>query len=268
MPIHVCTTCAAAYPPSDLPPTRCIICDEERQYVNADGQQWTTMDVVDSDYRVDIRAQEPGLDGICTTPQLGIGQRALFIQQPGGGVVWDLTPAIPPEAVAHIQANGGVRAIAVSHPHFYGTCAEWSRRLEVPVYLHADDRQWAAYPAENTVFWSGERRDLGQGITLVRCGGHFAGSTVLHWAGGADGRGVLMTGDTVMVTPDPRWLSFMRSYPILIPLNGAKVRHIVDVLDPLPFDRIYGGWWDRVCVSEAKARLHASAERYISAIAD
>lgn len=266
MHAYVCTTCGVAYPPSDRPPAECRICTETRQYVNPEGQGWITFADLQARYRNDIREQEPDLFGIGTAPQIGIGQRALFIAQPKGGVVWDCTPLITRETVDFITARGGVRAIALSHPHFYASMAEWSDRLGAPVYIHEADRQWAMRPAVHTVFWSGERLALGEGITLVRCRGHFEGSAALHWAGGAGGRGALFTADTVMVTPDPRWMSFMRSYPIAIPLNARAVRHILGALEPFPFDRIYGGWWDRVCRADARARLHASAERYIAAI--
>jgi hypothetical protein len=89
---------------------------------------------------------------------------------------------------------------------------------------------------------------------------------VLHWAAGAGGKGALLTGDTVMVTPDPAWLSFMYSYPNSIPVNARTVDRITRALDPFAFDRIYGGWWDRVCLADGKARVRASAERYIAAI--
>ena len=59
-----------------------------------------------------------------------------------------------------------------------------------------------------------------------------------------------------MVNPDPRWMSFMWSYPNAIPVNAATVRHITGKLEPFAFDRMYGGWWDRVCATDAKARLH------------
>lgn len=245
----------------------CTICTETRQYVNPAGQGWTTLEALDENHTSDIREEEPNLFGICTTPQVGIGQRALFVAQPGGGVIWDTTPLPGRDMVDFVKRRGGVRAIAISHPHFYGTMAEWSSRLgNAPVYLHEDDSRWAMHPSPNTVFWSGETLDLGQGVTLVRCGGHFEGSTALHWADGAEGHGALFTGDTIMVTPDPRWMSFMRSYPIMIPVNAMTVRRIVAAVEPFPFDRMYGGWWDRVCLTDAKARLHASADRYISAI--
>lgn len=37
---------------------------------------------------------------------------------------------------------------------------------------------------------------IAEGLNLIRCSGHFDGGTVLHWAGGADGNGALLTGDT------------------------------------------------------------------------
>ena len=83
---------------------------------------------------------------------------------------------------------------------------------------------------------------------------------------GAQGRGVLMTGDSIMVVPDTRWVSFMYSFPNLIPLNARGVDRIVKAVKPFAYDRIYSGWWDRVLASDAKAAVGRSAERYIAAI--
>src|SRR5690606_40892821 len=128
------------------------------------------------------------------------GQRALFIAQPGGGVLWDCTPLITDEAVAQIRVLGGLRAIAISHPHFYSSMVEWSEAFGgIPIHLHADNAPYVMRPDPAIHYFEGETLDLGQGITLVRCGGHYPGSTVLHWAGGAGGEGVLNTADTIMV---------------------------------------------------------------------
>ena len=113
---------------------------------------------------------------------------------------------------------------------------------------------------------SGETKQIAPGVTLIRTGGHFPGSTVLHWAEGAAGCGVLMTGDSIMVVPDTRWVSFMYSFPNLIPLNAKAVERIVKAVKPFAFDRIYAGWWDRVLDGDAKAAVQRSAERYIAAI--
>jgi len=120
-------------------------------------------------------------------------------------------------------------------------------------------------------FWDGESRELtdmgANGLTLIRCGGHFEGGTVLHWPAGAEGQGALLTGDIIQVVADSRWMSFMWSYPDLIPLPAAKVRRIVDAVEPYEYDRVYGAWWGRDVKRDAKGAVRRSAERYISAIA-
>jgi len=101
------------------------------------------------------------------------------------------------------------------------------------------------------------------GVTLIQCGGHFPGSAVVHWAGGADGAGALFTGDTIFVTPGEDRLTFVWSAPNRIPLPEAAVRRIVDSVRSYDFDRIYGGWWQPILRSGARAALEASADRYV-----
>ena len=55
----------------------------------------------------------------------------------------------------------------------------------------------------------------------------------------------------------------MTSYPNSIPMSPAKVRGIVDAVEPFSFDRIYGGWWDSVVMENAKEAVRQSAERYV-----
>ena len=115
-------------------------------------------------------------------------------------------------------------------------------------------------------FWEGETQTLPGDLTLVRCGGHFAGGMVLHWPGGAEGRGVVLSGDILMVVPDRRFLSFMYSYPNLIPLPARTVERIAAMLQAYQFDRIYSAWWGRVLDGDAQAALQRSAERYVAAL--
>lgn len=267
MPSYICTTCGVGYAETEAPRDVCLICADERQYVNARGQAWTTLEELQEDHVNELREVEPGLIGLASRPQVAIGQRALIIEQPGGGVMWDCTPLITDAALATIRARGGIRAIAISHPHFYATMVDWSRALgDVPIWLHEDNRDYVMRPDPAIRFWSGETSELEPGITLIRTGGHFTGSTVLHWAAGAEGRGVLLTGDSIMVVPDTRWVSFMYSYPNLIPTNVRTVERIVKAVKPFAYDRIYSGWWDRVLAEDARAAVQRSADRYIAAI--
>ena len=115
-------------------------------------------------------------------------------------------------------------------------------------------------------FWEGTTLPLWDGITLINCGGHFEGGTVLHWPGGANGKGALLTSDILTVVQNRRYVSFMRSYPNLIPLGPAAISGILKAIEPFSFDQINGGWWKANVLSDAKAAVARSAERYLRAI--
>ncbi len=263
---YICATCGVQFAEIDGPPEHCPVCEDERQYVGWGGQMWTTLEALRADYHNVIKSVEPGLTGIGTHPTFAIGQRALLVQTAQGNILWDCISLIDDPTIAAVQALGGISAIAISHPHFYSSMVEWSHAFDAPIYLHAADRQWVMRPDPRIVFWEGETRSLGEGVTLIRCGGHFPGGTVLHWTAGAEGRGALLSGDILQVVSDRRYVSFMYSYPDLIPLPASAVRRIVAAVEPFQFDRIYGGWWDRVVAIDAKAAVARSAERYIAAI--
>ena len=263
---YICVTCGTQYPAAPAPPEACRICTDDRQYISSEGQAWTTLEELQADRRNVLRALEPGLTGIRTEPHFAIGQQAHLVQSPGGNVLWDCISLIDRSTVEAVGALGGIRAIAISHPHFYATMIEWSRAFDAPIYLHASNREWVMRPDPSVVYWDGDTYSLGDGLTLIRCGGHFPGSTVLHWASGAEGRGALFSGDTITVVADRRYVSFLYSYPNQIPLPAAAIRGIVNAVEPLRYDRIYGGWLDSIVRSDAKAGVRFSAERYIRAI--
>ena len=161
---------------------------------------------------------------------------------------------------------GGISAIAISHPHYYTGMAEWSRVFDCPIHLHAADRQWVTRPNAQTEFWDGEVKVLENGLTLIRCGGHFDGGAVLHWAAGANGKGAILSGDILQVVQDRRWLSFMYSYPNFIPLPVSAINRIVAAVEPFEYDRIYGAFPGKVVPTDAKQAVKLSAERYIQAL--
>lgn len=263
---YICVTCGTQYPASHQPPGRCPICEDERQYVGLNGQQWTTLEALRKGRDNLFRCLEPGLVGLGTTPSFAIGQRALLVQTPEGNVLWDCITLIDETTVALVKALGGIAAIAISHPHYYSSMIEWSLAFDAPVYLHVADREWVMRPDPAVRFWEGETQALPGGLTLVRCGGHFPGGTVLHWPDGAGGKGALLTGDIINVVQDRRYVSFMYSFPNLIPLPPPAVRRAVAAVEPFAYDRIYSAWWEKVIQSGAKEAVHSSAERYIRAL--
>ena len=263
----ICTTCGTQHFESEQPPTVCAICEDDRQYVKATGQQWTTQERLRLTNRNSIRFEEPGLSGIGVEPHFAIGQRALLVRTSNGNVLWDCVPLFDPALVEMVKALGGISAIAISHPHYYSSMVEWSRALgDVPIHLHAADREWVMRPDKSIVSWEGETKTLGEGLTLIRCGGHFEGGTVLHWQDGAGGKGALLTGDIIQVVADRKHVSFMYSYPNYVPLSAVAVERIVKAVGPFRYERVYGAFWDTVIERDGEAAVARSAERYRRAI--
>lgn len=262
----ICATCGVQYPLSLEPPAACPICEDERQYVGWAGQRWTTMaKLVAAGHWNRFLEEEPGLVSIGTEPKFAIGQRALLVRTPAGNILWDCITLLDPSTVARVRELGGIAAIAISHPHFYDSMTSWSAAFgDCPVYIHAADEEWVQYPAPGLRLWQGDSAEVLPGVTLINTGGHFPGSTVLHWSAGAEGRGALLTGDSITVVQDRRWVSFMYSFPNLIPLADAQVRRIVDVLRPFHYERIYSLWEGRVTATDGSAAVERSAERYLS----
>jgi hypothetical protein len=262
----VCSTCGAVYPASDSPPDECPICEDERQWVPLDGQRWTSLEELAGAHANAVREEEPGLLGIGVEPDFAIAQRALLVEAPGGNVLWDMVPLCTEAAVAEVEGRGGAAAIAISHPHYYSGMLEWSRALGgVPILLHEADRRWVLRPDPLVEHWGGETYPLSGELTLLRLGGHFPGGTVLHWPSGADGRGALLSGDIVQVLSHGRSVTFMWSYPNMLPLPAREVERIVAALEPWEFDRIWGAWWGRTISRDARAVLRESAARYTRA---
>lgn len=268
MQAFICVTCGTQYPPASTPPARCAICDEERQYVPPTGQGWTTQEKLALTHVNGWREYEPGVFGLVTQPRFAIGQRAILLRTPHGNVLWDCISLLDAATVSLITALGGVQAMAISHPHFYTAMAEWSRAFDVPVHLHADDRGWVMRSDPALKFWEGETLTLLPDVKVIRGGGHFDGSCMLHWSKGAGGRGIVCSSDTMFVVPDRAHVSFMRSYPNQIPLSARKVERIAAALEPFAFDRIYGIYADSMIESGAKRAVAASVERYLKAIAN
>ena len=265
----ICVTCGAQFPPSAAPPAACPICQDSRQFVGLDGQQWTTLEELGREHHNIIQQEEEGLYSIHTEPHFAIGERAFLLQTPHGNVLWDCLTLLDEATIDSIRGLGGIAAIAISHPHYYTTMVEWSLAFaNAPIYLHSADRRWVMRSHDSIHFWPGDIMKLPGDLTLIHTPGHFDGFQVLYWRGGAGGSGVLLSGDQPQVCLDTRWVSFMYSYPNYIPLGPNAVRQIVSRLEPYQFDRIYGAFPKRTVLVNAKKALQLSAERFIAALAD
>jgi glyoxylase-like metal-dependent hydrolase (beta-lactamase superfamily II) len=270
MPAYICVTCGVQHAESVDVPDRCSICEDERQYVRQGGQRWTTLDDMRGGFHNALTEVEPGLIRLVTEPEFAIGQYAFLVQTPSGNVLWDCLSYLDEDTVIAVQALGGIDAIAISHPHFYATCVEWSQAFgDAPIFLSAADTAFVMRPSRAIVSFAGDEVEPFRGVRVLRLGGHFHGASALLWPAGADGRGVLLTGDTIALVAAPEWVTFMYSYPNRIPLSGSTVRELAQRVLRHDFDRIYPSAPvrpDNVLRHGAKEAVRRSADRYIGMV--
>lgn len=254
----ICQACGTQFPTADrTETTSCHVCSDARQFVPATGQSFTTLADMSREHRNELTpySGDPRLVFIETAPKFGIGQRAVLVRSAGGNVLWDCIALLDEDTMERIKAIGGLKAIVISHPHFYSTHVQWARAFGCPVYLAAEDQGWATMPSTHTRLITEMETDVlgagGSGVRAIKLGGHFPGSLVLLF----DGR--LLVADTLMTTPaglgrrpegsaqPPLGLntfSFMWSIPNMIPLGADELWRMWGILDRLSFRSTHGGF--------------------------
>ncbi|CAF0890061.1 unnamed protein product [Adineta ricciae] len=259
---------------ASMPPAHCLICEDERHYVDKNGQAWTTREELLGNYKNQFKFEENGLYSIWTEPRFAIGQRAFLLQTSFGNILWDCISYLDQDTIDFINKLGGLCAIAISHPHFFTTMVDWSDAFgHVPIYLHKNLDTWVARPDPCLQFWEGSTKDLFDGkLKLINTGGHFDGSQVLYWPEGASNKGVLLSGDDPQICMDSKQVTFMHSFLNYIPLNEKKIRRILERLRLVNYDRLYDAFTiygtDGVIREGAQQIVQRSGERYCKAISN
>jgi glyoxylase-like metal-dependent hydrolase (beta-lactamase superfamily II) len=257
-----CATCGVERGPSADEPEQCDICEDERQYVPASGQRWTTvarLQAAGLAVTVEQAAESLWFVGAA---EVGIGQQAALVQTAGGNLLFDPPGLIDDASVERVRALGGVAAIVASHPHMYGVQSAWSAAFDdAPVWIAEADQQWVGRwtPAMRT--WTDPFEVL-PGIVIDQVGGHFPGSTVALWSDPpSSGRGVLLAGDAIFPVADGG-VTFLRSYPNRIPLSAAVVRRIAEQVGRWQYDYLYNNFGAAIG-PHADATVQRSARRYV-----
>ncbi|PST83396.1 MBL fold metallo-hydrolase [Pedobacter yulinensis] len=256
----ICSTCGTQYPQQELSGT-CVICADDRQYVPAGGQVWTDRSQLHDTFHVSWQELGPRLSDLRLSPRFAIGQRAILVRSPGGNVLWDCIPLLDEQTRIRIEALGGLRAIALSHPHFCSNMNEWAEAFNCEILIHASNSPWIVNRTPRLNLWQGDMLYLWDDLSLLKLGGHFPGSSVLY-APSLSAGGTVLLGDTLMVSPNGRHLSAMYSYPNRMPLPLQTVAAIFDRLDMLAYDTVHS--YDRALSIYGNARQIAatSRERY------
>ncbi|KNC92899.1 MBL fold metallo-hydrolase [Trabulsiella odontotermitis] len=259
----LCKACGTSYDDSEGKTDHCKICEEERQYVPASGQAWITPEALIASHSNKWQQHEENLLSIKTVPSFAINQRAFLLRTPHGNVLWDCIANLDPATELLIKALGGIRAIAISHPHYYTTMQDWAETFNAPVWVHSSDREWIMRDSTAIRLWEGDSMELIPSVRLLRLGGHFAGGTVLHWA---ESGGVILAGDILQVTPGRDAVSFMWSYPNMLPLPAATIDNIMQRLNGVNFERLYGAFEGQNMTENAYDRVMRSGQKYIACL--
>ena len=257
---NICKTCGTRFAHDKFKSDQCPVCLDDRQYIKEYGQEWLSYNELSEKHTVKINSLNTNIHDLSLQPSFAIGQKAHFITTPSGNFLWDCIPLIDENSASFISEKGGLKAIAISHPHYYSLMAEWASHFNCPIYLHSDDREWVMDTTSNIIFWEGDYLSLSEDVTIIRTGGHFPGSTILHYEDNA--KGTVFCGDTIYLSRDRRHISAMYSYPNVIPLNPEKLFNIFNTIAELRFDSLYGAFeWQNIHKG-AKTILSNSLNRY------
>ncbi len=261
--IMLCKACGTSFEATDASPAQCKICEDERQFVPVTGQAWIGVDRLSASHSNKWQKHEPYLLSLKTVPNFAINQRAFILRTPEGNILWDCIANLDDATKTLISALGGLKAIAISHPHYYTTMQDWAAEFHAPIYLHASDSEWIMRDSPWITLWEGDTLTLATGVSIIRLGGHFAGGSVLHRA--QDG-GMLLAGDILQVTPGADAVSFMWSYPNMLPLPAATIKDIRRRLSAVKFSKLYGAFEGQNITENADDIVRRSGEKYIACL--
>jgi glyoxylase-like metal-dependent hydrolase (beta-lactamase superfamily II) len=256
----ICSTCGTQLLAEPDTPAFCPICTDDRQYVPESGQQWTLP--AELEHRnIKIMQLNEHLYALKISPDFAIAQRALLLISPGGNVLWDCIPYLDKPAIDFIKAKGGLKAIAFSHPHYYSNMNDWAAEFDCPIYIHHNDAEWVPFKTPHIKLWQGDNLQLGDGISIIHIGGHFAGSCVLHIAG-LTPQGTVLCGDTFNIARSKRHMAIMYSYPNIILLSKTAFVKAYEKASQLNFDTVYGAFENQDIEGNAMEIFEASMLRY------
>ncbi len=257
---NICQACGTRY--MQASPVHCPVCSDERQYIPESGQKWTSYNALSKTKSIRLGKLLPDACDLRINPAFGIAQRAHLILSSGGNILWDCLPFLDDATIAFINSKGGLKGIAISHPHYYSLMSVWADTFDCPIYLHRADQEWVMDHNDRISFFDGDRQALWDGIEIIHTGGHFAGSTVLYVPKGG-GQGKLFVGDTLQISQSRQFISMMYSYPNQIPLPISNILQIKHRLASLPFDGMYGAFeWQNIHEG-AREIFERSVKRYV-----
>ncbi len=257
-----CTTCGTQFIDTKHTSGNCPVCSNDRQYLPAKGQAWTKMEELRSNYTNLFTRISDNLYEIITLPKFAIGQKAFLILSPNGNILWDCISLLNEATVEFIKSKGGLKAIVISHPHYYSSINDWAETFNCPIYIHQNDEEFIYTKGSRISLWKGAEIELWDGIKIKNIGGHFPGSSLLI-VPYISAKGTIFCGDTFYISPSKTHVSVMYSYPNFIPVSLSEIKRINESMINIPFDTLIGAFDNQKISPNAKEILHASFLKYI-----
>jgi len=260
----ICETCGTQYPDTIKQTGVCPICNDDRQYIGDNGQQWTDTEELKIRHAVKISQISERLYSLKTEPAFALGQRAFLVLSPNGNVLWDCIPTLDGGTIDFINSKGGLKAIAFSHPHYYSTMNDWAAAFNCPIYIHQNDREFIFYHGDKVKLWDGDACQLWDDLSIIHVGGHFPGSSLLK-VGQLPQKGTILTGDSFYLSKSKRHIAVMYSYPNQILLLKNEFAAVYQKCARLNFDTLYGAFEWQNLEGTADKIFSSSMKRYLDA---
>ena len=257
----LCSTCGTQFNNAEHTAKDCPVCSNDRQYIPAKGQSWTKLDDLQNNYSNIIKEFSPNFYEIKTIPKFAIGQRAFLIITPKGNILWDCISLLNDSTIEFIKSKGGLKAIAISHPHYYSSMNDWAEVFDCPIYIHQSDEEFIFNKGKYVKLWNGEEQELWDQINIKHIGGHFPGSSILSVPFLSKG-GTILCGDTFYISPNKKHISVMYSYPNFVPVKLSEIQRINRIMKDVQFDELIGAFDNQQINSNAKEVLNVSFDKY------
>lgn len=259
----ICVICGTCFPPSTQPPQVCQLCTGKQQLVLEGGTDWTTEELIQSDFHNVMNLEEPNLWSIHIRPSFASSQRAFFFRSDHGNILWDCLSLLDEQTKQQLDDLGGIQTIVLSNPHFQTGVCKWAEQFHAEVVVHETDVKFLVEQPRRLKTWTGEYYQIQDGFDLIRIGGSFLGSSVLIWQAGSQEKGCMFTGDTLFVTKDRSWISFLDSNQHVV-WKISDIQDLGQKLNKYTFDRIYGAWPNRTIDTNGNEVVKQSVKRVVN----
>lgn len=270
----ICITCGTQFSGNVSTPEICPICIDDRQHVPPCGQKWISRDDLKKNYQVSLQSM-PGLSGgqsapatsvyrLKVDPHFALNNRAILIKSKSGNILWDCIPVLDEAAIDSIKSMGGLKAIAISHPHYYSNMNDWAAAFDCPIYVHHLDAEWVMDKGPHINYWQGDELSFFDGIRMIHTGGHFRGSCVLQ-VPDLSASGTIFCGDSLYIARSKKHTAVMYSYPNQIILPRADFAAFEKRMSAIQFDSLIGAFDHQELSGNARTIYESSMQGYKAA---